>query len=283
VSQRIDAYVGKSLESITKLHTQLQEVRRLNSYLSYDEQNQIDSSSLQRLYAKTVPADEGSYQSDQENVLIFAQRLFEAFFRTFLPLLNGKVQIGGIGRTAIFSRSFYEMEMARLGTIIEKLKKGPFHFRNFPFSQYLQVKENELGAIGHEVELIQLVDEGIACLADLGKSLVKVLGSSLEQPGVQTEQPEPLETVIFQGKPYVIPHAEQRIRNRSYLEGKTVTEALSDAVSICFTVGMLFRDRFVYFVLGSAGRYETELQAQLRLLKNLLDPEQYRDLMARYQ
>jgi hypothetical protein len=173
------------------------------------------------------------------------------------------------------------MEMARLGTTIGKLKKGPFHFRSFPLSEYLQVKEAKIGAIGNEMELVQLIDEGIACLADLGKSLAKVLGSSTGKPADQPE--EPLEPVIFQGKPYAIPYAEQRIRDRTYLEGKTVTEALIDATSLCFTMGMLFRDRFVFFVLSSATRYETELQAQLRLMKNLLDPEHYRELLARYQ
>ena len=216
-----------------------------------------------------------------KQIELFAQRLFDSFYTTFLSLLNGRVELGGLGQRAVFSRSFYEMEMARLGTIIEKLKKGPFHFRNFPLSQYLQVKEAKIGAIGNEMELIQLVDEGIACLADLGKSLAKVLGSSV---GKLKDQPEqPLEPVIFQGKPYAIPYAEQRIRERTYLGGKTVKEALADATSLCFTMGMLFRDRFVFFVLGSAGRHETELQAQLRLMKNLLEPERYREILSRYQ
>jgi len=281
VRQRIDAYVHKSLESIKKLHSQLNEVRRLNNYLHFDEHGLVDSSNLSRLYESTVPEEEGEFETDKGNVLLLAQRLFEAFYTTFLSFLNGKVQIAGIGPTAVFSRSFYEVEMARLATIIERLKKGPFHFSNFPLSQYLQVKEARSGAIGNEMELIQIVDEGIACLADLGKSLAKVLGSSTAKLKDQPEQP--LEAVIFQGKPYSIPHAESRIRERSYLGGKTVSEALADAISLCFTMGMLFRDRFVFFVLGSAPRYETELQAQLRLLNNLLDPERYREILSRYQ
>jgi hypothetical protein len=284
VRLRIDAYVHNSLESIKKLHGQLHEVRRLNSYLNYDEQGAVDLSNLNRLYEKSVPKEEGDFQTDQGNVLVFAQRLFEAFHRTFLSLLNGKVELGGIGRTSIFSRSFYEMEMARLASIVEKLKKGPFHFSNFPLSQYLQVKEAKIGSIGNEMELIQLVDEGIACLADLGKSLAKVMGGSTGKPKDQSDQPaQPLEPVIFQGKPYSIPYAEQRIRDRSYLGGMTVSEALADATSLCFTMGMLFRDRFVFFVLGSASRYEAELQGQLRLMKNLFDPERYREILSRYQ
>jgi hypothetical protein len=281
VRQRIDTYIHNSLESIKKLHSQLYEVRRLNSFLSYDEEGQVDFGNLERLYSKIVPADEGTFETDQANVLLFAQRLFDGFNRTFFALLNGTVQIGGVGKTTIFSRAFYEMELARLGTIIEKLKKGPFHFRSFPLSQYLQVKEAKIGAIGNELELIQLIDEGIASLADLGKSLARVLGSSTEKPG--NKQEEPLDPLIFQGKPYAIPYAEQRIRDKSYLDGMTVSQALADAVSLSFSMGMLFRDRFVFFVLGSARRYETELKGQLRLMENLLDPEQYRELLSRYQ
>ncbi|MEE8589696.1 MAG: hypothetical protein V3T35_00090 [Spirochaetia bacterium] len=281
VGQRIAAYVQKSLDSMKKLHSQLHEVRRLNSYLSYDDQGSIDSGNLRRLYRKTVSEDEGDYDADQENVLLFGQRLFYAFHSNFLPLLNGKVKIGGTARAAVFSRSFYELEMARLGTVVGKLKKGPFHFSNFPLSQYLQVKNAKIGAIGNEAELIQLIDEGIAGLADLGKSLAKVLGSSAGT--LKTEKVEPLEPVIFRGKPYSLPYAEQRIRDRSYLEGKTVSEALADAVSLCFTAGMIFRDRFVFFFLGNEKRYEMELQAQVKLLKNLMDPDRYSDLVSRYQ
>ena len=118
-------------------------------------------------------------------------------------------------------------------------------------------------------------------MADLGKSLAKVLGSGVGT--LKAEKVEPLELVIFQGKPYSLPYAEQRIRDRSYLEGKTVSEALSDAVSLCFTAGMLFRDRFVFFFLGNERRYEMELQAQMKFLKNLMDPDRYSDLVSRYQ
>jgi len=281
VRQRIDVYIQKSLDSIKKRHSQLHEVRRLNSYLSYDDQGGIATGNLRQLYRKMVDEDEGDYDADQENVLLFAQRLFQAFYFTFLPLLNGKVRIGGIGRAAVFSRSFYELEMARLAAVVEKLKKGPFHFSNFPLSQYLQVKEAKIGAIGNEAELIQLIEEGIAGLADLGKSLAKVLGSSAGT--LKAEKVEPLAPVIFQGKPYSLPYAERRIRDRSYLEGKTVSEALCDAASLCFTTGMLFRDRFVFFFLGNERRYEIELQAQMKFLKNLMDPDRYSDLLSRYQ
>ena len=67
------------------------------------------------------------------------------------------------------------------------------------------------------------------------------------------------------------------------VRGKTVSEALSDAISQCFTLGMLFRDRFVYLVLGSENKYERELQSQVKLLKNLVDPGRYQELRAQYQ
>jgi hypothetical protein len=280
VRRRIDDYVHGSLESIKKLHSQLLEVRRLNGYLYYDEQGAVNAGHLRLLYNKKFSKRRGGFDADQANVLLFAQRLFEAFYGSFVSLLNGKVHIDGVGRTAVFSRAFYEMEMARLAVTIEKLKKGPFHFSNFPLSQYLQVKEARMGTIGRERELIQLIEEGIACLADLGKSLARVLGSSV---GNINAQEEPLEPVIFRGKPYSLPFAERRILDRSYLGGKTVSEALSDAISQCFTLGMLFRDRFVYLVLGSENKYERELQSQVKLLKNLVDPGRYQELRAQYQ
>jgi hypothetical protein len=190
------------------------------------------------------------------------------------------VQIRGAGRVAVFSRSFYEIEMAKLASVVEKLKRGPFHFSNFPLSQYLQVKEAKIGAIGNEAELIQIIDDGIAGLADLGKSLARVLGGS--QGTVEGEDVEPLESVVLRGKPYSIPYGDRRIEQDGYLKNKTVSHALADAVSLCFTMGMLFRDRFVFFVLSREKRYETEIESQMKLLKNLLQPEGYQELLSLY-
>ncbi len=281
VRERIEAYSRDSVDSIKKLHSRLQEVRRLNSYLDRDEQGNANDGILRSLYQTDRGKEDRNYEADQENLLLFTLRLFQAFYRLFFPLLSGKVQIAAVGRSAVFSRSFYELELARLGGVIEKLRKGPFHFSKFPLDRYLQLKNNRIGAIGNESELIQLIDEGVADLVDLGKSLAKVL--SFDLGAAMAEEAEPLEPAILQGKPFHLPHGDRRIESNPFLEGKTVVEALSSAVSFCFTAGVLFQDRFVYYFLGRERRFEMELESRMKLLKNLLDPERYRELSSRYR
>jgi len=284
VRKRIDEYITDSIESIKKLHGQLHEVRRLNSFLSYDEKGSPDTKVVRSLYESVGSArseESLDYNDDQDNVLLFARRLFQAFYNRYFPLLNGRVQIEGVGKAAVFSRSFYELELGRLATVIDKLEKGPFHFGKFPLQRYLQVKEAKIGAIGNEKEVIQLIDEGIACLVDLGKSLAKVLGSSIS--GIEPEKAEPLEPVVFQGKPYSIPHGGRRLLGPAALKGLTVTEAIENTVAVCFTAGLQFKDRFIFFFLGRERRFETELQSRMKFLKNLVDPASYQEISARYQ
>ena len=290
VRRRIEEYVDQSLESIKKVHGQLHEVRRLNSYLRYDDQGQLDVRNLRGLYGRAEKGEKPDFDADQGNALLFSQHLFDSFLRLYLPLLNGRVRIRGAGGEEVFTRSFYEVEVSRLAGIVEKLKRGPFHFSNFPLAQYLQVKEGRIGAIGNEMELVQLIDEGIAILADLGKSLARVLSSSLgaaasdaaATDSAASDAAEALSPIIFQGKPYSIPWANLQIEAPGGLEGRSVAEALSDAVSVCFTAGMLFRDRFVYYILSRENRYQSELEAQMRLLRNLLKPDRYESLSVLY-
>lgn len=281
VRERIETYSRDSVESIKKLHSQLQEVRRLNSYLDLDGQGNTSDAILRRLYRADKGKEDRNYEADKQNLLLFILRLFQAFYRLYFPLLSGKIQIASVGRSAIFSRSFYELELARLGGMIEKLRKGPFHFSKFPLDRYLQLKNNRIGAIGNESEFVQLIDEGVADLVDLGKSLAKVL--SLDLGPAMAGEDEPLEPTILQGKPFRLPHGQRKIEKSPFLEGKTVVEALSSAVSFCFTAGVLFQDRFVYFFLGKERRFEMELASRMELLKNLLDPEKYQELSSLYR
>jgi hypothetical protein len=85
------------------------------------------------------------------------------------------------------------------------------------------------------------------------------------------ERTEPLEPIVLQGKPFSLPHAGSRIQARSMLNQRTVEEGLADAVSICFSAGLYFQDRFIYFFLGRERKYAGEIEARMRTLENLLD------------
>jgi len=281
VRKRMEQYIESTVSAVKKLHEQLFEVRRLNSYIVYDEQGQPETSPLRGMYETPDARGQSDFEADQGNVLVFAIRFLRSFDKTFFPLLNGQVLLAGVGKAQVFSRGFFQVEFSKLRTTLERLEKGSFHFTNFPLKRYLQIKEGTLGAVGSEADVVQLIDDQVATLVDLGKTLSRVL--SLKGLGaVPGDGSEPLEPIVLQGKAFAIPHAGRRIQARSVLNQRTVEEALADAVTVCFSAGLYFRDRFIYFYLGRERKYAAEIEAKMRILENLVDPGTLGELQSLY-
>ncbi len=280
VHARMDGYIDSAFESVGKLHEQLQEARRINSYLIFDDQGRPDTEILAGFYESGDSREPFNFAADQENLVILVPRLVRRFDRLFAPLLNGQCLLEETGRAAIFSRAFFELDFTKLRTMVEKLETGPYHFSSFPLARYLQIKGARIGAIGNEMEVNELIGQGVACLVDMGKTLMKIL--VLRAPGGAAEEAEPLEPIVLQGKAFSLPYENGRLQTRSFLKGRTVGEALSLAVTMCFTVGLLLQDDFLSVFLGKEKRLATELHSRMKLMENLLDPESYRDLSALY-
>jgi hypothetical protein len=280
IRRRMEAYIQDSLAGLKRLHEQAFEVQRLNSYVPYDDSGGLSTERLRSFYESTG-GGKRALEADLENVAIFAARFFRRFDQTFFPLLGGRVQLSGGEAVPVFARSFFETELTRLRGTVDRLEKGPFHFASFPLARYLGIKAARLGPVGNEMEVVQLVDEGLAALVDLGKGLCKVLG--LNGVGATEEATEPLQPIILQGKPFRVPCGEGRIQAPAYLRDRTVVEAIADAVSICFTAGILLQDRFLFFYVGREKRLRGELQGQLKLLENLLDPDHFQRLKSLYR
>ncbi len=277
VRARIDQYVAEAMEPIRALQDQLQETRRLASYVSRREDGTLEVAAVRTIY-NADEKEKYDFRADQENLTIFARRLLRRFDRTFASLLNGQVVLDTQEKVAVFSRSFFQLEFSRLRTVAEKLEKGPFAFNSFPLSRYLQMKDGRRGAIGHEVEARQLIEEGMACLVDLGKTLSLVLAQRL--PAAGKTGLEPLEQVILKGKPFSLPGEGSRLVVRTVLENMAVEAALAAAVSYCFTAGMLLHDQFLYAFVEREAKCRADLAERILLVENLIDPQVFLELRA---
>jgi hypothetical protein len=280
VRLRIDDFIQNAVDGVRRLHDQVHEARRLNSYISRDPDGNLDAGELRTLYNAGDGREKHDFSLDQENLVRFTFRLLRCFDRAFGSLLNGQVMLEGDEKAAVFSRAFFQVELSRLRTVMEKLEKGPFSFSAYPLSRYLAIKGAELGPIGTEMEARQLIDEGVADLVDLGKTVARVL--SQKRPGMAKGKPEPLEQVILQGKPFSLPHEDRRIHASGFIRGKTVAEALASAVTTCFTAGLLMQDQFLFLFLGREKKAESEMRARLQQLETLLDPESFREMQTLY-
>lgn len=278
--RRIDEYRQESLDSLRKLHAELSEVRRLSGYVHQGPDGEADTAALAAFYSL------GGHDlaPDLADTVLFVQRLCRQFDRVFFDLLGGRVTIVGRGALRIFSRNFFETELERLRGVGHKLEKGPFHFTNFPLQRYLRIQGGGLAAIGNEAEASALVQEGVAILVDLGKTAVRLLAlrvpAAASGGGEAVQSPPALEPIVLQGMGFAWPAAGLRIGAPSALAGLSVVEALRHLVEVSLSVGLLFHDRFLELFLAKRRRLESDVEARLRLLENLMTPEEHRELAA---
>jgi hypothetical protein len=274
IRARIAEYVASSLENLQTLHAQLSELRRLAGYLSYDEQGQADTRLLASLYGPRLEAD-------RENLMVLVPRLFTAFERAFQPLLAGSVALEGVAKTALFEPAFFQTEFARLATVTDKLERAVFGYAHFPFNRFLAIRGSTQGAIPKELEVLQLVEEGLAVLFNLGKVLARVL--AMDGVGARDGEAErPLDTSLLQGQPFRLPHAGRRLLAEGFLRGLTVREGLAQVIRVCFTTGHLLQDPAVFLHFGKEPRLAAQLSAALRQLEHLLEERAYAELKLRY-
>ncbi len=279
VRVRVDRLINDTLESVKLLHGQLMDARRTNSYVTLGAQGRPDMADLKELYESGAGQSSFSFTGDQENLVLFVFRLLRSFDRVFSPLLNGQCLLEEQGRVALFSTSFFALDFTKLRTLAERLEQQLFRFARFPLTRYLQIKGGRLQAIGQEMEVSQLMGQGVVCLADIGRTIMKVL--SLSSP-TQGDSRDAFEPVILHGRSFSVPHENRRIQAKSLLNGLTVAQALFKAVAVCFSAGMLLEDEFVSVFLSREKRLVIEFRRRMAFLQNLLDPESYKELSALY-
>jgi hypothetical protein len=281
VRAKIEEFVESSLEMLQALHEQLVEVRRINGYLVNDESGNLDTSLLSDFYESEAKGEGVLLEKDRENVMVLAPRFFTAFDRTFQALLNGRVAFAGGGRGAVFSPDCFQTELTRLRNAIEKLERAAFSYANFPYKRYLQIRASAMGAIPKEVEVLQLIDEGLAVIFGLGQSLARLLAmNGVGAPEGEGEQP--VEASALQGKPFRLPFTGRKLQARGFLQGKSVAELLAQVTGICFAADFLFQDPAIFLLLGKERKISSQLQLKLGQLEHLVDEKTFSELKLRY-
>jgi hypothetical protein len=274
IRARIEEYAASCLETLQTLHAQLTELRRLAGYLSYDEKGQADTRLLAALYGP-------KWETDRENLMTLAPRLFMVLERAFQPLLCGTVTVEGAGRAALFEPAFFQTEFARLATVEDKLQKAVFGIANFPFSRFLAIRASSAGATPKELEVLQLLEEGLSVLFNLGKVLARVL--AMDGVGApEGEAGRPLDASLLQGLPFRLPQAGRRLQAEGFLRGLTVREALAKVIRTCFITSHLLQDPALFLHFGKEARLAAQLDATLGQLEHLLDEKAYAELRLRY-
>ena len=280
VRGRVEKRIDDTLESIKMLYEQLQEVKLSNSFVPAGGGGRRDTTALKAVYEFSSEKSSMSFAADQDNLVLFVFRLLRSFDRVFAPLLHGQCVVESQGRVQLFSPSFFALDFTKLRTLADKLELEMFRYSRFPLSRYLQIRDGRIQAIGTEAEVSEHIAQGTMCLADLGRTIIKVV--SLRSPPKSPDQ-APLEPFILHGKAFSIPHESGTLVARSPLNGLVVLQALRLVATVTFSAGILLHDDFVSMFYAREKRLEADFTRGMKSLQTMLDPESYRELAALYE
>jgi hypothetical protein len=269
VKEKIRALVADGRRRLAELRSHQEQTNKLKTFLSLNESGEVSFDPLQIFYDQPNNMGEASaFSADSEDILRFVPRFFDTFDRTFAPLLNGQTDLEEIGAVTLFTHDFYQLDFLRIRRIAGRI--WDYSEDELPRTRFLDLQHSTKGIQSLEAEILKQVNEGLDVIFEMAKKVETILNTRRKRGGRPTG---PLDPMILHGKNFSIPHGKRRILSTSVMNGKTVVEALTYYVSVCFTVAMFYHYPPVYAPLEREPQNSKELRSQLEILSRLAGPE----------
>jgi len=152
---------------------------------------------------------------------------------------------------------------------------------SFPRKRFLILKNNRKGANESEAEALQIIDNASNSIYNLGNKIAVLLRSRRGRL-----QPEggfkPLESVVFQGKPFYLPYESGILKSGGILKGRSITEALALICGVSYLSSIYFLNNSITAPLGRERRITDKLSGITHNLQRVMSPEGYRFIKLKY-
>jgi hypothetical protein len=282
VRHHINRTVREYSSSLVPFHKEKLEIMRLKSFLPVNSSGEFVFSSLQRLYETGRTEKKYSYSNDKNNVMLFTSRFLERFDHNFTDLLTGEIQVQGAGKVKIFTRNFFGVEISRIQYLIDKFEKLSFDFSSsFTWKRFIKINRDNMGASRIEAEVMLLLHECLGILHEIGIKLSKVL--RMKQPGDSTAMEHvPVDTDMLSGRVFNVPFENSKVKSKTEVNGKTVAEAFSFVITICFLACVFYQDRYTISLLEREKSVDDEINLKLSMLERIADNEMYSQLKKKF-
>ena len=270
VKEKIRSLVAEGRRRLAELRSCQEKTNKSKTFLTLNESGEVSFDPLRFFYdqANNV-GEEPAFSADSEDVLRFAPRFFDTLDRTFAPLLNGQTDLEEIGAVTLFTHDFFQLDFLRIRRIVGRV--WDYGEDELPRTRFLDLQHSTKGIQSLEAEILKQVNEGLDIIFEMAKKLETILNT--RRKGGGRRPTGPLDPMILHGKSFTIPHGKRRILSISVLNGKTVVEALTYFVSICFTIAVFYHYPPVYDPLERESQNSKELRSQLEVLSRLAGPQ----------
>ena len=132
------------------------------------------------------------------------------------------------------------------------------NFRSLSMNRFIDLKDNRKDGIPVEYQVIQLIDDALGLIVQIGKKLEGILASPFRKID-QREGSLSSTPVIISRTDFYLPDKGREIISGDCLDGKTVTEALRFVVVLCFTAAAFFRNSQTLYFLDRESQIDENL------------------------
>lgn len=269
VKEKIGALVADGRRRLAELRSHQEKTKKIKTFLILDESGEVSFDPLRLFYEQAQSGEAGyAFAADSEDILRFGPRFFDTFDRTFSPLLNGPTDLEGIGAVTLFTHDFFQLEFLRIRRIAGRI--WDYSEDELPRTRFLDLQHSTKGIQSLEAEILKQVNEGLDVIFEMAQKVEMILNTRRKSGGRPSGSLDPM---ILHGKSFSIPHGKRRILSTGVLNGKTVVEALTYFVSLCFTIAVFYHYPAVYDPLEQEPQNNKELKLQLEILSRLTGPQ----------
>ncbi len=281
LQEEIDAHVRKLAKRVTSLAGRRSELDRIRAFVPVASAAREDLAELASFYGRGSGKKAGlDFESDSKNVILFVPRLLGRFDAVFGNLLAGKFTLESGKIVSAFAPSVFGSELSRLREARARLEALLPDLRALSQERYLRVKGERRGALPNEIESVQVLEDVSELFLAIAKRLDGVLRKTA-RPSDGADSEQPLQLSALQKSSASLPHAEDRLRSKTPIGGKTVGEAVGFAVAMCYLAAIYLRDRGLLNLLSQAGLIDAEIERILAEVQRIGRDEEYRGLLER--
>jgi hypothetical protein len=275
IQSRINALVNDMKHEILILYRKEKEVKELKTFLPLDNEKMLEFTPLKKVY-EAAGGNEYQFEKDKEKILVFVPRFYYAFSTVYGSLLTGKVEVENLGPVRIFKEVFFNSDLNRLLRTAEKIEQLGFKSPVFPKKRFLQIKKDRSQAITVEIEIMQLLDEGILIFRELAEKLTEIIRR--DKSDTDRQLTTPIDPVYVEKDNFSIPFAYNIITNNPFCSGKTVRLSLSSIVTVLFLYLLYIEDSYTKNLINQDQDIRRDINTKMEVLERIAVPDEFAEI-----
>jgi len=282
-SRRIKEYSEKTLGELLALMKEKVEIDKLVRFLPLSPDGSFNYKILELFYEKSFQKKNFDFTKDREFPALLSQKFLQLFLEMYEQFLSGKLEMESGSSVKIFSTGYFQIEISKIHSLIEKLAKYAYVFEKFPDERYLALVNSKKAGTQTEVELVQLIKDFITVMKSLADKLMDIERCHRpEHQAAPNGEDIPLEPSMLLKRIVRVPHWDERVAAPPHLRGQQIMAILSDIITLCLITVVFFHDREIPLLLAKKDRIHRDIHGFRLTLERITNIIEMKSIEGKY-